>query len=136
MTKKCSAQCPETPPDWYWVKGLHDACITEVETFDFPFDYNKFIGEKSKNNRNLMKLKVDSKGAIYDTTIKEIYFYNYKILTPDISLENRKNIWWLSDRLSEVDGGFVLEIDLQDFDAYPEDFTFKIKFDRADVKRK
>jgi hypothetical protein len=135
VTKKYSTQYPEAPPDWYWTRGLHDAGIIQVEAFDFPFDYNKFAGQKNKNNRNLLKLKVDSKGAICDTSVKEIYFYNYKILTPDISLENRKIIWWLSDRLSEVDGGFVLEIDLQDFDSYPEDFTFKIKFERADVIR-
>ncbi len=133
--KKYFTQYPENPHDWYWTKGLHDACITEVEVFDFPFDYNKFIGEKNKYNRNLLKLKVDSKGAIYDTTVKEICFYNYKILTPDIYLENRKNIWWLSDRLNKIDGGFILEIDLQDFNSYPEDFTFKVKFERAEVIR-
>ena len=48
--------------------------------------------KKNKHNRNLLKLKIDSKGAIYDTSVKEIHFYNYKILTPDISLENRKII--------------------------------------------
>ena len=82
-----------------------------------------------------MKLKIDSKGAIYDTSVKEIHFYNYKILTPDISLENRKIIWWLADRLIANDNNFVLEIDLQDFNAYPEDFTFKIKFERIEVVR-
>ena len=91
--------------------------------------------KKNKHNRNLLKLKIDSKGAIYDTSVKEIHFYNYKILTPDISLENRKIIWWLADRLIANDDNFVLEIDLQDFNAYPEDFTFKIKFERIEVVR-
>ena len=122
-------------PDWYWTTGLHDAGIVGVESFEFPFDYNKFFGQKSKYNRNLLKLKIDSKGAIYDTSVKEIHFYNYKILTPDISLENRKIIWWLADRLIANDHNFVLEIDLQDFNAYPEDFTFKIKFERIEVVR-
>ena len=122
-------------PDWYWATGLHDAGIVGVESFEFPFDYNKFVGQKSKYNRNLLKLKIDSKGAIYDTSVKEIHFYNYKILTPDISLENRKIIWWLADRLIANDNNFVLEIDLQDFNAYPEDFTFKIKFERIEVVR-
>lgn len=133
--KEYSAQYPEKPPAWYWIKGLHDAGITEVEVFEFPFDYKKFIEEKNKYTRNLLKLKVDSKGALFDTTVKEIRFYNYKILTPDISLENRKVIWWLSDRLSEVDGYFVLEIDLHDSKSYPEDLTFKVKFERAEVIR-
>lgn len=133
--KEYSAQCPENPPAWYWIKGLHDAGITEVAAFEFPFDYNKFIKDKNNYNRNLLKLKVDSKGALFDTTVKEIRFYNYKILTPDISLENRSIMWWLSDRLREADGCFVLDIDLHDFKSYPEDFTFKIKFERAEVIR-
>ena len=106
-TKIYSTSYPENPPEWYWTKGLHDAGITEVDSFEFPFDYNKFVGQKSKYNRNLLKLKIDSKGAIYDTSVKEIHFYNYKILTPDISLENRKIIWWLADRLIANDNNFV-----------------------------
>ena len=134
-SKAYMSLCPKNPPEWYWVNGLHDAGIIGVEVFEFPFDYNKFVGQKSKYNRNLLKLKIDSKGAIYDTSVKEIHFYNYKILTPDISLENRRIIWWLADRLIANDNNFVLEIDLQDFNAYPEDFTFKIKFERIEVVR-
>lgn len=127
---------PDNPPEWYWMNGLHDAGIMGVETFEFPFDYNKFAGEKNKYNRNLLVLKINAKGALYDTSVQEIHFYNYKILTPDISLDGRKTIWWLSDRLSENENRYVLEIDLQDLDAYPEDFTFKIKFEKVEVKRK
>ena len=127
---------PENPPNWYWINGLHDAGIVKVETFDFPFDYNKFVGEKSNYNRNLLILRINARGALYDTSVQEIHFYNYKILTPEISLEGRKTIWWLADRLSENENHYILEIDLQDFGAYPEDFTFKIKFERAEVKRK
>ena len=134
--KTYSTQYPDNPPDWYWINGLHDASIVAVESFDFPFDYNKFVGEKSNYNRNLLVLKINAKDALYDSSVQEIHFYNYKILTPDISLNGRKTIWWLADRLSENENHYVLEIDCQDFDAYPEDFTFKIKFDRADVKRK
>ena len=127
---------PDNPPDWYWINGLHDSEITDVEAFEFPFDYDKFVGEKSNYNRNLLVLKINAKGALYDSSVQEIHFYNYKILTPDISLNDRKLIWWLSDRLTKNENRYVLEIDLQDLNAYPEDFTFKIKFDRADVKRK
>ena len=128
--------CPDNPPEWYWVYGLHDACITQIESFEFPFDYNKFIKEKDKNNRNCLSLKINAKGALYDNSIKEIRFYNYKLLTDHISLHNRKEIWWLSDRLSDHGDYFTLEIDLQDLNSYPEDFTVKIKFDRAEVDRK
>ena len=126
---------PENLPEWYWVNGLHDAGIIGVEAYEFPFDYNKFVGEKSNYNRNLLILKINAKGALYDNSVEAIHFYNYKVLSPDISLENRKTIWWLADRLSEQDNHYILEIDLQDLDSYPEDFTFKIKFDRVEVKR-
>ena len=27
--------CPENPPDWYWTSGLHDACVLDVEYFEY-----------------------------------------------------------------------------------------------------
>ncbi|MBQ8769196.1 MAG: hypothetical protein IJZ15_06105 [Oscillospiraceae bacterium] len=127
---------PDNPPDWYWVSGLHDACIVGVETFEFPFDYNMSIKEKDKYNRNLMTLRINAKGAIYDNKVKEIRLFNYEVLTEDISLKGRKEVWWLADRLVDHIDYYTLEIDLQDFDADPEDCTFKIKFERAEVDRK
>ena len=126
---------PNNSPEWYWTAGLHDACITGVETFEFPFDYNKFIGQKNNYDRNLLTLKINAKGAIYDTEVKEIRLFNYKILSQDISLENRTKVWWLADRLEYNNDYYTLEIDLQDFDSYPENFTFAIKFERAEVIR-
>ena len=127
---------PDDPPKWYWKSGLHDACIMGVESFEFPFDYNKFVGEKNKCNRNLMIFKINSTAALYENKVKEIRFYNYKILSDNISLEGRKEVWWLADRLVNCGEYFTLEIDLQDFDSYPENFTFKMKFERAEVFRK
>lgn len=130
-----TSRYPDNPPEWYWVSGLHDACIVGVETFDFPFDYDKFIGEKNKWHRNLMTLKINAKSALYDSAVKEIRLFNYKVLTPDISLDNRKKVWWLADRLTDNGDYFVLEIDLYDCDAWPEEFTFQIKFEQAEVNR-
>ena len=127
---------PPDPPSWYWVRGLHDACITSVEAMEFPFDYSRFVTEKENYNRNLFTLKIDAKGALFDTGIKEILLYNYKILSEDISLENRKKIWWFADRLMDHGNYFILEIDLKDFESDPERFTFRIKFDRAEVYHK
>ena len=126
---------PDNLPEWYWISGLHDACIIGTESFEFPFDYNKFVGEKNKYNRNLITLRINAKGALYDNEVKEIRLFNYRILTEDISLEGRDKVWWLSDRLVDHGNYYTLEIDLQDFDAYPEEFTFKIKFERAEVDR-
>ena len=133
--KVYTSSYPDNPPDWYWVNGLHDACIVDVEYFEFPFDYNKFVGNKNSYDRNLMLLKINASGALYEQDIKEIKLFNFKIITNNIELQGRKKVWWLADRLTEKDGHYYLEIDLQDFDSYPEDFTFEIKFDRAEVIR-
>ena len=133
--KVYTSSYPDNPPDWYWVNGLHDACIVDVEYFEFPFDYNKFVGNKNSYDRNLMLLKINASGALYEQDIKEIRLFNFKIITNNIELQGRKKVWWLADRLTEKDGHYYLEIDLQDFDSYPEDFTFEIKFDRAEVIR-
>ena len=122
---------PDNPPEWYWISGLHDACIVGVETFEFPFDYNKFVGEKNKYNRNLFAIKINAKGALYDNTVKEIRFFNYKVLTDQITLIGREKIWWMADKLVDHGDYYTLEIELQDFYSDPEDFTYKIKFERA-----
>ncbi|MDO4154363.1 MAG: hypothetical protein Q4E21_05870 [Clostridia bacterium] len=136
MKRKRFESHSENTPDWYWRAGLHDACITSVETYEFPFDYNKYIKEKNKNNRNLLEMKIDSSGALGDCTVTDIRLFNYKILSNNIALHGRDKIWWLSDRLTANKDHFVLEIDLQDFDSHPEDFTFIIQFERAEVDRK
>ena len=126
---------PDNPPNWYWVDGLHDACIESVECFEFPFDYNKYNGKKNSYDRNLMLLRINASSALFDQSVKEIKLFNFQILTKNIELQGRKMVWWLADRLTEKDGHYYLKIDLQDFDSSPEDFTFEIKFDRAEVVR-
>ena len=126
---------PDNPPEWYWISGLHDACIIGTESFEFPLNYHKFISEKNKYNRNLITLRINAKGALYDNDVKEIRLFNYRILTEDISLKGRDKVWWLADRLVDHGNYYTLEIDLQDFDSDPEEFTFKIKFERAEVDR-
>ena len=126
---------PANPPEWYWIHRLHDACIVCVESFEFPYDYGKFVGQKHKNIRNLLSLKIDAEGAMFDTKVKEIRFFNYNVLSDNISLEGRNKVWWLADRLIDHGDSFTLEIDLQDFDSDPEEFTFEIEFERAEVDR-
>ena len=123
-------------PEWYWVNGLHDACIIGVEALEIPHDYKQFVTKKEQYNRNVFVLKVNADGALYDTEVKEIRVFNYKILSEHISLDGRKKVWWISDRLEDYGGYYTLEIDFQDLDSCPEDFTFKIKFERVEVDRK
>ena len=126
---------PESPPEWYWVKGLHDAHITLVESFEFPFDYDRFTREKNTYDRNCLTLTVDAAGAMFDTSVKAIRLYNYKYLSPETALEGHGTLWWIGDRLTVSEGRFELEIDLYDSEAFPEDFSVRIRFDRAEMER-
>jgi hypothetical protein len=126
---------PENPPDWYWVRGLHDAHITLVESFEFPFDYNRFTLDKNNYDRGCLILTVDAAGAMFDTSVKTIRLYNYKYLTPDITLEGHGTLWWIADRLTICGDRFELEIDLYDGESFPKEFTVRIRFDRAEVER-
>ena len=136
MVKKAVPhQHPAEPPAWYWVKGLHDAHITLAESFDFPFDYARFTREKNTYDRNCLTLTIDASGAMFDASVKAIRLYNYKYLSKSTTVEGHKTLWWISDRLTDCGDHFELEIDLYDSEAFPEDFTVKVKFDRAEVER-
>lgn len=136
MTKRnLQAHSPESPPAWYWIKGLHDAHITLVESFEFPFDYDRFTREKNTYDRNCLTLTVDASGAMFDTSVKAIRLYNYKYLTPETAPEGHGILWWIGDRLTVEGGRFELEIDLYDSEAFPEELTVRVRFERAEVER-
>lgn len=136
MVKRNSqTHSPESPPAWYWVKGLHDAHITFVESFEFPFDYDRFTRGKNTYDRNCLTLTVDAAVAMFDTSVKVIRLYNYKYLSPETALEGHGTLWWIGDRLTVSEGRFELEIDLYDGEAFPEEFTVRIRFERAEVER-
>ena len=125
----------ENSPDWYWVKGLHDAHITLAEAFEFPFDYSRFTREKNTCDRNCLALTVDASGAMFDASVKAIRLFNYRYLSDSPTLEGRGPLWWISDRLTDRGDHFELEIDLYDGEGFPEDLTVKIRFERAEVDR-
>ena len=120
---------PENPPEWYWKSGLHDACIEKAEAFEFQIDYSK---KGEKQYRNMLSFKINSHYALFDNTVKEIRFYNYKIISKEILPENIEKMWWMSDSLTQIDGKYFLEINMVDS---TEDFTFQIKFENAEVDR-
>ena len=55
-----------------------------------------------------MTIYLDSQNAIYDTSIKELRFYNHKLITGNVSITG----WWKNDNLKEENGRFVLTIDI------------------------
>ena len=126
----------ENLPEWYWERGLHDACVVCIEAYEFPFDYNKYTSQKNKYDQNMLLFKINAKGALFDSDVKEIRFFNYKILSENVELFNRSKIWWLSDKLTEVNDRYELEILLEDVDSWPEEFQLKLRFERAEVDRK
>lgn len=140
MRRTFHTEYPENPPEWYWKKGLHDAFVIGVETYEFPFDYNKYEGEKNKYDRNMLTLKMDAKGAMFDFYVTEIRFYNYKILSEGIDfvsseLFGERKVWWLADQLTEQNGRYELDVLLENFDPYKKQFHLKLRFDRAEVDR-
>ena len=118
-------------PPWYWDGGLHDACIISVEELVFPIDYRTDFCK-----RNQLILKINAKQAMFDRSVKEIRLFNYEIISEQISLAGRNCLWWIADRLSECECGYILEIDLLDLESDPEDFSVIIKFEKAEVDRK
>ena len=135
------AEYPDNPPDWYWENGLHDACIVGVDTYEFPFDYNKYTAEKNKYDRNMLSLRIDAKGALYDSHVKEIRFYNYKLLPESVDLTSiepseKSKVWWLADQLTEKGGKYELNILLEICVPHQKQFLLKLGFGRAEVDRK
>ena len=132
---------PENPPDWYWNNGLHDASIIGVDTYEFPFDYDKYTAKKNKYDRNVLSLKIDAKGALYDSRVKEIRFYNYKLLPESVDLmslepSEKNKVWWLADQLTEQNEKYELDILLEICVPHQRQFHLKLRFDRAEVDRK
>ena len=132
---------PENPPDWYWDNGLHDASIIGVDTYEFPFDYDKYTAKKNKYDRNVLSLRIDAKGALYDSRVKEIRFYNYKLLPESVDLmslepSEKNKVWWLADQLTEQNEKYELDILLEICVPHQRQFHLKLRFDRVEVDRK
>ena len=54
---------PDNPPEWYWISGLHDACIIGTESFEFPFDYN-FLSRLPSEKRLAKDIKIPPDGLL------------------------------------------------------------------------
>ena len=104
---------------FYWGNGLHDADIVDCK--EITFNYNV----KDKNPvRNCLEFIIDSSHALFDTNIKGIKLYNYKILS---DLKNPKNLWWKEDKLETKDNKLILTI------YGHNDEIFIVKFDKGET---
>ena len=81
-------------PDWYWTRGLHDAVVLSVIS-----------------RENCLEICLDSTNAMLERDIKKISLFNYKIQTPEVTLEDLENTWWLRDNIQTLPNHrYLLEI--------------------------
>lgn len=117
-------------PDWYWKNGLHDALIKSVNEIQRP-DKRLRAGD-----RNLLEIKLDCSGAMFERDIKEIDFYNYSVTSGNYkSLFNvSSDCWWLEDAPSALaDGRYSLRLVVTKTDD--ERIIFDIEFDKIKTIR-
>lgn len=123
-------------PDWYWKTGLHDAVVLSVSTLQLYPDY------KSKDRKyNCLELQLDSKGAMFESDVKKISLYNYRITcqkmnaTEEIVLDDFRNKFWLGDELKTLDNG-KYELEIKFSDLKYNLLYLSVIFESAEVERK
>ncbi len=117
-------------PEWYWQKGLHDAKIVDIEEQELAYDY-----KQRDPVRNCIVLHLDSRMALFDSSVKEIKLYNYKLCSPEAAVQDFCGTWWLKDNLSITDTGYSLAITLKRIGkrASREELVVEIQFKYAEV---
>ena len=116
---------------WYWTRGLHDAEILRTETMELPYDFTK-----QPPIRNCFKIHLNSSGAMFDTSIKCITLFNYKILLDESDKAGYAGggldgCYWMQDILKFDRGKYILELTALGED----DFQYVIQFENAQVDR-
>ncbi len=113
-SNKPKYDCVNNFPDWYWVRGLHDAKILEINS-----NVSKNDSPCANQKREYIELVLDSSGAMFDYNVDKLTLYDCKIIYgyfPDCAKEAA---WWLWDELKLTDDGkYSLDLEL---DIYPED---------------
>ncbi len=110
-------------PEWYWTYGLHDANIISATNTESNWSPND----------NCLILKIDCEGAMFETDITAVHFYNYKIKTNDFDVSLLKGGWWLSDEITKKGDHYLL--DLKFDTAKSKTKHLEIVFQRAEVIR-
>ena len=131
MRKYASGDHSGQNPLWYWTRGLHDALILRTEAIDLSYDHTQ-----RNPGRNCFQIHLDASRAMFDTSIRCIKFFNYKILLDDSSFGGYEDggingCYWMQDILKYENGKYVLELTALGED----DFKFIILFDDAQVER-
>ena len=112
-------------PHWYWHRGLHDARILTTEEIELPYDYTQ-----RDPVRNCFRIHLDASQAMFDTTVKSISLFNYKILRDDTA-GGLAGCYWKQDTLEFRNGKYRLELSV----LGKSDLRFVIRFGHAEVCR-
>lgn len=84
-------------PAWYWERGLHDTQLLSAELQD-----------------DTLTLRLDSHGAMFDSTVTQISFLGVRLKTPLPRPGRKTNVYWLGDTLTALPfDQWKLEISLQ-----------------------
>lgn len=116
-------------PAWYWKRGIHDAEILDVWERETGFDKTR-----GKHYKNCLVLTLNSSGAIYETDIKKIIFYNYEVRMSNAPVLGLSETWWMGDTIEQLSNGNYLlnfEVSLENNDR----LNFSMEFEYADVER-
>ncbi len=122
-------------PSWYWKNGLHDAMILSVRELDLAPDYKQM-----NPKRNCLEFLLNSENAIYETSIKRISLYNYRILctkTNDvkpITLEEFQNTYWLGDSIEQLENNIYL-LEIECTDSHSNLMYLSVKFEIPEIER-
>ncbi len=123
-------------PDWYWKNGLHDAVILSVCELELAPDW-----KEKHPKRNCLEILLDGKNALFETNIKRISLYNYRIVdmrihaTEPISLESFRNVYWLGDRTKQLeDGKYLLGIECTD--SHSNLLFLSVKFEIPEIEKR
>ena len=134
MSKKGTEHYAQLP-DWYWKRGLHDAKILSVCELELVPDW-----KEKHPKRNCLEILLDGKNALFETNIKKISLYNYRITdmkmnaAKPITLEAFRNVYWLGDSIDRLeDGKFLLEIECTD--SRSNLMSLAVKFEIPQIER-
>ena len=118
-------------PAWYWKRGIHDAEILDVWERETGFDKTR-----GKRYRNCLVFSLDSSGAIYETDIKKIIFYNYEVKVSNAPISQLlPKTWWMGDTIEQLSNGNYLlnfEVSLENDNR----LNFSMEFEYVQVERK
>ncbi len=96
----------------YWERGLHDAEILAAEPLE-----------------DGLMLRLDTRLAMFDTTVRAIRFRHCKVLTDRDII----GCWWLGDTLTREKGKYVLTVDLMP--PKGKSFSWSIRFVECEIAR-